>query len=178
MHWSVLPRTERIKSSTYFTLSKLAWTGVSAYNFSSMSPSGIYSSKILLAYAAISSERTHLLSSSLVTIQKQFIGVSLVSFSSSELWDPYPDSISDDGVGKPLLFLYFLLFSSCLEAGSFELTSALSVLPITGSAWWVLLPVVVSADVYAKDTVHRLSLEFVCTGFSSIIIDIFDDYCF
>lgn len=167
MHWFVLPRTERIKSSTYFTLSKLAGTGVSAYNFSSMSPSDIFSSKILLAYTAISFERTHLFSSSLVTIQKQFVGVSLVSFSSSELWDSDPDSISDDGVGKPLLFLYFLLFSSCLEAGSFELTSALSV-----------LPVVVSADVYTKDTVHRLYLEFVCTGFSSIITDIFDDYCF
>ena len=94
-----------------------------------MYPSVIYSSKILLAYATILSRRTlvlFLLSHSSEMVHQR--PASLSRLLNCEI------PISDDGVREPLLFLYFLLFFSCLEAGSFELTSVLSVLPITGPA--------------------------------------------
>ena len=107
MHWSLPPRIETIKSSTYFTLSKLARNGVSANNFSSRSPTGIYSLKSLLAYTAISSRRTHMFSYSLIRILKLFFGPPVFELSDS-----------DYGVGKGFLFLDFFLFCLCLEAGS------------------------------------------------------------
>ena len=86
MHWSLPPRIETIKSSTYFTLSKSARNGVSANNFSSRSPTGIYSLKSLLAYTAISSRRTHMFSYSLIRILKLFFGPSVFWIVRFRLW--------------------------------------------------------------------------------------------
>ena len=59
MYWFVIPRIETIKSSFCFSLSKLADTGVSADN--AFLRRGLYSSRSLLAFAAILSRGTHLL---------------------------------------------------------------------------------------------------------------------
>ena len=79
MHWFVFRGIETIKPSTYFALSKLAIAGASASNFTSIFVPGTYSSKSLLVCAAISSARSPLFSSSLVTILKYFVGAARFS---------------------------------------------------------------------------------------------------